>query len=68
MECCETCHNFYPHYEMKVIQLPHGSPAWVCDTVEWAIYPERYQALQQWGRTSPEGNLLRKIFGEDVED
>jgi hypothetical protein len=46
VECRETCHNFYPHYEMKVIQLPHGSPAWVCDTAEWAIYPERYQALQ----------------------
>jgi hypothetical protein len=20
VECCDTCHNFYPHYEMKVIQ------------------------------------------------
>ncbi|SRR6266571_2172736 len=65
VECCETCHNFYPHYDMKVIELPNGSPAWVCDTVEWAIYPERYQALQEWSRNSPEGKLLREIFGED---
>src|ERR1039458_10241584 len=48
VECCDTCHNFYPHYEMKVIELPDGSQAWVCDTVEWAIYPQRYQALQEW--------------------
>ena len=34
VECCDTCHNFYPHYEMQVIQLPDGSPAWVCDTGE----------------------------------
>ncbi len=63
VECCDTCHNFYPHYEMRVIQLPDGSPAWVCDTVEWAIYPERYPSPN-----SPEGKLLGKIFGVDTED
>jgi hypothetical protein len=36
VRCCETCHNFCPHYEMKLIMLPDGSPAWLCDTVEWA--------------------------------
>lgn len=39
--CCDTCHTFYPHYEMKLIELPDGSPAWVCDAVELAIFPER---------------------------
>lgn len=68
VECCETCHNFYAHYEMKVIQLPDGSPAWVCDSVEWAIYPERYQALKDWSKNSPEGKLLREIFGEDADE
>ena len=66
--CCDTCHNFYPHYEMKLIGLPDGSPAWVCDSVEWAIYPERHRELQEWGGNSPEGTLLRKIFGEDVDE
>jgi hypothetical protein len=66
--CCDTCHNFYPHYEMKVIKLPDRSPAWVCDTVRWAIYPEEYQKLQEWSRNSPEGELLRKIFGVDADD
>ena len=64
VECCDTCHNFYPHYEMSVIQLPDGSPAWVCDTVEWAIYPERHKDSEK----SSEAKLLRKIFGEDVDE
>jgi len=68
VECCDTCHNFYPHYEMRVIDLPDGSSAWVCDAVEWAIYPERYQALMDLAKNSPEGKLLGKIFGVDEDD
>jgi hypothetical protein len=66
--CCTTCHNFYPHYEMKLIMLPGGSPAWICDNVRWAIYPEEYRKLQEWSRNSPEGKLLREIFGDDVDE
>jgi hypothetical protein len=63
--CCDTCHTFYPHYEMSLIDLPDGAKAWVCDPVKWAIYPEQYQELQEWKQNSPEGKLLRHIFGED---
>jgi hypothetical protein len=52
---------------MSLIDSPDGSPAWVCDPVEWAIYPERHEALQQWAKTSPEGKLLKAIFGEDPD-
>jgi hypothetical protein len=31
---------------MKLIELPDGNPAWICDTLERAIYPERYQMQQ----------------------
>ncbi|HWY52976.1 MAG TPA: hypothetical protein VNZ03_00830 [Terriglobales bacterium] len=24
VECCETCRNFYPHYDMSLIDLPGG--------------------------------------------
>lgn len=65
--CCETCHAFYPHYEMSLIDLPDGAKAWVYDPVRWAIYPEQYQKLQEWKRNSPEGNLLTRIFGEDAD-
>jgi hypothetical protein len=44
---------------MKIIELQDGSPAWVCDTVEWAIYPERYEALKDWGAELPESKLLK---------
>jgi len=66
--CCDTCHAFYPHYEMSLIDLPDGAKAWVCDPVKWAIYPEQYQELQEWKQNSPEGKLLRQIFGEDVDE
>ena len=66
--CCDTCHTFYPHYEMSLIDLPDGAKAWVCDPVKWAIYPEQYQELQEWKQNSPEGKLLRQIFGEDVDE
>jgi hypothetical protein len=66
--CCDTCHTFYPHYEMSLIDLPDGAKAWVCDPVKWAIGPEQYQELQEWKQNSPEGNLLRQIFGEDVDE
>ena len=26
--CCDTCHAFYPHYEMSLIDLPDGAKAW----------------------------------------
>jgi|ERR1700722_11348110 len=68
VECCETCHGHYAHYEMSVIDLPSGGKAWVCDTVKWAIYPEKYRELQERSRKSPEGKLLREIFGEDVDE
>jgi hypothetical protein len=64
VECCEDCHHVYPHYDMSVIDLPDGGKAWVCDTVKWAIYPEKYQELQEWWKNSPAGKLLNEIFGE----
>jgi hypothetical protein len=36
--------------------------------MKWAIYPERYQAFKDWAKNSPEGKLLREIFGEDVDE
>ena len=58
--CCETCHHFYSHYEMKLIDLPDGGKAWVCDAVMWAVYPGEYRKLQEWWRNSPRGKLLRE--------
>lgn len=64
-ECCDTCHHFYPEYEMEFIDLPDGGKGWVCDQVKWAIYPERYEALKEWARTS---EVCKMFFGEDGQD
>ena len=40
VECCATCHNFYPHYDMVLVNLPHGGKAWVCHAVRLALFPE----------------------------
>lgn len=45
-----------------------GQKQTVCDSVEWAIYPARYEELKDWEQTSPEGKLLSRIFGEDVDE
>jgi hypothetical protein len=45
---------------MSQIDLPDGGKAWVCDTVMWAIYPEKYRELQEGM------SLLKQAFGEDV--
>jgi hypothetical protein len=31
--CCDTCHRFYPHYDMYLENLPTGGKAWLCCTV-----------------------------------
>jgi hypothetical protein len=37
VECCETCHELYPHYEMHLVDLLDRSKAWVCDSIRSAI-------------------------------
>jgi hypothetical protein len=63
VQCCETCHEFYPHYDMSLIDLPDGGKAWVCDFVKWALYPEKYRAIDV-----PEDRPFRQIFGEHLDE
>ena len=49
VKCCDTCHQI-PETEMKLIDLPDGGKAWVCDQVEWAIYPEEYRKFEEYSR------------------
>ena len=68
LQCYDTCHDFYPHDEMNVIDLPDGGKRRACDPVKWAIYPEEYQKLEEWSRNSAEGKLLRQILGLDTDN
>ena len=53
-----------PHYEMKLIDLLDGGKAWVCDNIEWAIYPQRYAEHLEGLRNSPVRKLLSKSVGD----
>ena len=39
-ECCPTCHGLYPHFEMHVVNLPHGRTGWICCAVRGVLFPE----------------------------
>jgi hypothetical protein len=36
-QCCDTCHRFYPHYDMYLENLPTGGRAWLCCAVRAAF-------------------------------
>jgi hypothetical protein len=36
-QCCETCHRFYPHYDMYLESLPTGAKAWLCCAARAAL-------------------------------
>jgi hypothetical protein len=36
-KCCETCHTYYAHYDMELVQLQDGVCAWICCDVRDAI-------------------------------
>jgi hypothetical protein len=60
--CCDTCHSFYPMYDMSLIRLGE-SWAWICDHVRWAYVSGEWRRSQEKGNTAEE-KLLRAIFGE----
>ena len=37
VECCETCHRYYPHFDVKLVTLPDGSTAWICCRLRTAL-------------------------------
>jgi hypothetical protein len=40
VECCDSCHYFYAHYDMDLVDLPDGRKAWICCTVRGALFHE----------------------------
>ncbi len=40
VNCCDTCHTCYPHYEMWVVVLSDGRNAWVCDSIRGILTRE----------------------------
>lgn len=60
VECCSTCHGFYPHYEMELKVLPDGRAGWICCAVRRALFPETAITPD-----SPAALALKYLFGDD---
>jgi hypothetical protein len=39
-KCCDSCHAYYPHYDMEVVQLSDGRAGWICCAVRRFLFPE----------------------------
>jgi hypothetical protein len=40
VKCCDSCHAYYPHYDMYVVELRDGRAAWICCAVRRFLFPE----------------------------
>jgi hypothetical protein len=38
--CCDSCHYFYAHFDMELVDLPDGEKVWVCCAVRRALFHE----------------------------
>jgi hypothetical protein len=47
-QCCETCHRFYPHYDMYLENLPTGGKAWLCCVVRAALLRSSRGSDRKW--------------------
>ncbi len=53
-----TCHTYYPHRQMSLVDLPGGCKAWACHEIERAIFPGRYRETQGRRRSLPEAQSI----------
>jgi hypothetical protein len=40
VECCESCHSYYPQNDMYAVDLLDGKKAWICCEVRRALFHE----------------------------
>jgi len=63
VECCESCHGYYPHYDMYVVDLSEGRKGWICCAVRRVLFPETVIASDDPVRLE-----LMRIFGGDESE
>jgi hypothetical protein len=62
--CCESCHSIY---DLSLIDLPVGGRPGMRPGEAGDLSGEIENSSDE-RRNSPEGKLLREIFGEDVDE
>jgi hypothetical protein len=63
IECCETCHTFYPEDEMALLDVEAGGNAWLCCAMGRALNPLKQAAFEQ----SEEYRMIDEILGLDYK-
>jgi hypothetical protein len=46
VECCDTCHHSYPHYDMALVDLESGDNAWICCAMDVTLNPGKHPKLK----------------------
>jgi hypothetical protein len=64
VECCDTCHHSYPHYDMALIDLESGGNAWICCAMDTVLNPGKHLKLVQL----PEFVDLESLLGHSDPD
>ena len=59
IECCDTCHTFYPENEMALLDIETGGNAWLCCAIGRALNPRKQAAFEQ----SREYRMVDEILG-----
>ena len=39
-KCCDSCHAYYPHYDMEVVELSDHRTGWICCAVRRFLVPQ----------------------------
>ena len=68
VECCDSCHYFYAHYDMHLVELPDARKAWICCAVLRALFhePSESDYSQEVDLVEALGDWLRRR-GRDQE-
>ncbi len=64
VDCCETCHNNNPQFEMALIDVESGGNAWICCAVDMALNPIKHAKMQ----SSTEYKEIEWMFGPGDAD
>jgi hypothetical protein len=69
VECCDSCHHFYAHYYMDLVDLPDGRKVWICCAVRRALFhePSESDEMQKVDLEEALGGGLRRRTDSNQE-
>jgi hypothetical protein len=71
VNCCDLCHNCYPHYDMYAVEMADGRMAWVCCPVRHVLMrtlPDRESKLDEILRPNGRPDKATQLYRENEPD